>query len=408
MRYEFGIFDYVEFMFSNTAMDTVPHFEFILKDEVDINKLYEATNKALKLHLIFATKLIYDKKYYLEDNDAPLKILNRNEAPNNFGKTTNGYLWRISYDTNTLYFDFCHGITDGRGMARFITTILEYYYDLQVTYETEPYFKGYDAIYDKNVKPLGMKKPEKGFTSKDLPHLKNGSPCKLTHMELKTKELLDVAKKTDSSPAAILLPLFSRSIYRSLPEKSKNKNVSAYFTADFRKAMNMKCGRNFIGIRYITYTKHFEDFDIETLATIYRSMMDLFLQKENIIDFCTQFKDDTKILTKIKSRNLSHLASKLAAAFEKGHTNAYLTYIGKLPFSKQLNEKIEDVKFVVYPDTGYCVMSVVDFNGTLKISLCNAYKTDAIVDNFIKVMKENSINVSCSTTTYFKQANLIF
>lgn len=407
MRYEFGIMDYVQLLITNTSIGCVPHFSVYLKENVVLDKLKSALISSLKKHPIFATKLVYDKKYYLEDNNAELVILETKDAKNNFGKTTNGYLWRVTYDNNIINFDFSHGITDGRGMARFITTVLEFYYDLPVTYETEKYICGFESVYDKTVSPIGLKEQEKGFTSFDLPHTKNGSPTSLTYLSLNTLELLNVAKKTDSSPAAILLPLFSRAVYQSLPKDAKRKNVAGYFTADFRKVMNLECGRNFIGYKYNTYTKNYENMSLETLATVYRGIMDLFLQPENVIDFCTKFKDDNSFLERLKPMWLTKALLKIAAPIEKKKTNIYLTYIGKLPFSKELCELIDDVKFVVYPDTGYCVMSALDFNGTLKLSVTNNYKTDAIIPSLIKVFEENQIHVECSETTKFSQAKMV-
>lgn len=404
MRYEFGIIDYSQYLFSGTDIECVPHFVVKLKDNINRPKLISSVNKAMEKHPIFKTKYVFDKKPYLEDNNAELVVVDSENPPKEFGKSTNGYLFRVSYHNDTLFFDFSHGITDGRGMARFITSVLEFYFELPCTYELEPYIPSYELIYDKKNKPFGMKKQAKGFSKKVLPHIKNGKPTQLTVITLKTEELLNLAKKINSSPVAILLPLLSKATYRSLDCKAKKRKVKGYFTADFRKVMNIQTGRNFLGYRHITYDERFEKFELETLGTIYRSMIDLFMRPENVIDFCTRFTNNSSFVVNLKPNWLARKIIKIAAPIVKGDTNIYMSYLGKLPFSEELCNCVEDVNFVIYPDTGYCVLSAIDFNGKFKISLTNNYKTDKILSNFLDLLKENNISFERGETTSFTQA----
>ncbi len=111
----------------------------------------------MEIQPLFATKLVFDVKYHLEHNDAELIILNSDTVLPDFGKSTNGYLWRIYYHDNVLCFDSCHGLTDGRGLTRFTATILEEYFGLPQTYVPEPDIDAFRTFYDKSVKPFGIK-----------------------------------------------------------------------------------------------------------------------------------------------------------------------------------------------------------------------------------------------------------
>lgn len=405
MRYEFGIMDYAQFSFYGTALECSPHFTITLKENIKIDKLKEALDKALIVHPIFKTKFVYDKKPYLETNDKEILIENTDNPIKYFGKNTNDYLFRVYYKLNKLYFDFNHGITDGRGFARFITSVLEFYFNLECSYKKEPYIKGFEEVMDKNIKPIGMKKQKSGFNSSILKHTKNDNKTKLTTFKLTTSNLLSLSKKYETTPTAILLPLLSKALYHSLDIEESKRRVKGYFTADFRKVMGVETGRNFIGYKHITYDKSFEKYDLETLGTIYRSIIDLFLQKENIIDFCNRFNKETSFITYLKPRCLSRFLWKIVSPIAKSDTNLYITYIGKLAFCDELTKKISDVEFVVYPDTGYLTLALLDFNGTINMSLTNKYKTDKIEKNFIKLLNDNNIDFKASDTIDYVQAS---
>ncbi len=406
MRYEFGFLDYIEVLFNNTALYCVPHFSIHLKEAVDVIQLRKALTITLNEHPIFATRFVPGKPYLLEENDAEIILLETDQVVKDFGKTTNGYLWRITYYQNRLHFDFCHGLTDGHGMVRFITTLLEAYYELPITNETEPYVKAYEAIYDPASRPSDMEETKKGFTARDLPHIKNGSPSTLHHLTFDMDAFLQVVKRTCTSPVAVLLPLLSKAVYHSMPSTAKRRDIRGYFTADFRKPMSLQTGRNFIGYRYVTYTDEFETYDFQTLCTLYRNTIKNFLKPENVTYFCSSLLKDLGFLVKLRPAWLAHTVVKLLAPILKNDTNAYVTYLGALPFSKDLSSRIKDVDVVLYPDSGYCVMTAYNFNGKMKLSLCNNYQTDAIVPNLITFLEEQQISVCCSDKEFFQQAHL--
>ena len=80
---------------------------------------------------MFACTLRYDKKFYLETNEAEFRLFHVEEKnrPLEFGDNTNGYLWQISYDECTVSFEWCHVISDGRGGLSFFTSVLCHYFN---------------------------------------------------------------------------------------------------------------------------------------------------------------------------------------------------------------------------------------------------------------------------------------
>lgn len=115
--------------------------------------------------------MVHDKRYYLEDNDADeLKIFNIDtyNRPKEFGKNTNGYLFQVCYFKNTISLEWCHVVTDGRGAIRFLSTILDAYFqvDLPEIPKEFPLQLGFESIYDESVKSFDKSNNQKGLKPK--------------------------------------------------------------------------------------------------------------------------------------------------------------------------------------------------------------------------------------------------
>ena len=118
MRYELGNMDRYSMAANGTVMENASFFKATLDDSVDAARLLSAVKTTLQYHPLFRCKMMYDKQYYLEDNDnpeIPIFHTDTEHRPKEFGKNTNGYLFQICYDENTVSFERCG---DARGSGR--------------------------------------------------------------------------------------------------------------------------------------------------------------------------------------------------------------------------------------------------------------------------------------------------
>ena len=93
---------------------------------------------------------------------------------------------------------------------------------------------------------------------------------------------------------------------------------------------------NFMNMKLITYQDKYDDFDLAKLSTIYRGLLDLYSQPENIIWSCTQQKDSTDFLYRIRPRALQKAIMKpVAKVLKKTMNNTAFTYLGRVPFSEE-------------------------------------------------------------------------
>ena len=71
MRYELGNMDRYSMAANGTEMENASFFKAFLDETVDADRLLKAVRTALEYHPLFKCKMMYDKQYYLEDNENP-------------------------------------------------------------------------------------------------------------------------------------------------------------------------------------------------------------------------------------------------------------------------------------------------------------------------------------------------
>lgn len=411
MIYELGNIDRYAIAANGTCMENASFFSATLKEDVDEKKLTQAVCAALTCHPLFKTKVRYKKQYFLETNLAPITVTHSSAAdrPKEFGKSTNDYPWRLCYSGRDLCFEWCHVITDGRGAIAFFTDVLNAYFGFPLDNSpSRSLALGYESVYDKKAKSFGQKKQAKGFSVKNFPIIKNGFKCESHVLSVKTADVLRIAKKNDATPVAVLVPLICRAVRSRLPETVKYRNVKCGIAVDLRKPAGIDTAHNFIFVKPITYIDRFDDFDLPTLSTIYRATLDLFLDKTNVSAACTDMINETDFLYRLRPLRLQRAIMKIVAkAVKNTMQNVGFTYLGKVPFGKELSEKIENFGFRTWPDIGHCCVAAVDFNGTLYLDFCENYKDKEVIPAFIKICDEFGLKVKAEKEETFRQAAMI-
>ena len=276
-----------------SAIENIPYFHVRLDQSVNPDKLQKAVREALIQYPHFQTKLHYNKQYFLEKNNQAFIIHNVSvdRRPLHLEKENNGYLWQICYDNDTISFEWCHALTDGRGAIRFFSAILDAYFENNANpvFNTVLSDQGLEQIADPAQKPLSDKKQPKGYDIKYMPSEKHANHRYRCHVvKIPTQDVLNVSHKADASPAAVLPPLFSKAVRRFISEKADNRTVSCSIVIDARTPMHIDTMHNCIITKQISYVDRFDEMDFNLVSTIYRSILDLSLQKENVIYSATK------------------------------------------------------------------------------------------------------------------------
>lgn len=393
---------------NKTPIENNPFLQARLKEKVDAERLYAAVKQSLSEYPLFACTLRYAKGYYLETNNKPFSLIHAAEEnrPLAFGDATNGFLWQMCHDQHSISFEWCHAVSDGRGSYAFFSSVLCHYFGVERPVEAalEP---GLESFYNKEEKGIPQKKQEKGFAANALPFIKRGYKTDCHILKAPMSEVLAAAKKNDSSPAAVLPPLVSMALRKHIKPSAKNKNVCCNVVIDCRGPMNFQTMHNCIISKNITYTDRYDTMDFPLVSTIYRAILDLAVQKENIVKQATETVDMIRPIVSVKPRFLQKALAKVVSAVMKhSDSNFTFTYLGKIDLPDEVMSGLDDFNFRSWTDFGECNVAAVDFGGTLILNICENYQNKQIIPDFTDICRSVGIHFETADEFIFEQANL--
>jgi hypothetical protein len=157
----------------------------------------------------------------------------------------------------------------------------------------------------------------------------------------------------------------------------------------------------------ITYIDEYDKLDFALVSTIYRSLIDLAVQPENIVCEATKMVDTIKSLVSIKPRFLQKAVTNIVTKSMK-HTdsNFVLTYLGKMDLGEEIMKGISDFSFRSWTDFGECNLAAVDFGGTLVLNICENFYNKKVIKDFIDICNEVGIHFKIESEYEYEQANL--
>ena len=408
MKYHLGVMDLYPISANKTPMENNPFLQVKLKEPVNAERLRTAVKRSLDEHPLFACTLRYKRGYYLETNEKDFLLIRTTEEnrPLAFGDATNGFLWQMCYDEYTVSFEWCHAISDGKGAFAFFSSVLCHYFGVgrSVELALEP---GLESLYNKAEKGIPQKKQPPGFAANALPFLKRGYRTDCHILKAPMSEVLAAAKKSDSSSAAVLPPLVSMALRKHLKPKAKNKNVRCSVVIDCRAPMGFQTMHNCIISKNITYVDRYDTMDFALVSTIYRSILDLAVQKENIVKAATEFVDTVGPLVSIRPRFLQKALAKVVFGVMKhSECNFVFTYLGKIDLPNEVMSGLADFNFRSWPDFSECNVAAIDFGGTMILNICENFQDKQIIPDLIDICGTVGIHLEEVDVLSFEQANL--
>jgi hypothetical protein len=147
--------------------------------------------------------------------------------------------------------------------------------------------------------------------------------------------------------------------------------------------------------------------DFALVSTIYRALLDLAVQKENIVKAATEFIDTVGPLVSVKPRFLQKILAKIVFGVMKhSECNFVFTYLGKIDLPNEVMTELADFNFRCWPDFSECNVAAVDFGGTMVLNICENFKDKQIIHDLIDICGNVGIHFEEADVLSFEQANL--
>ncbi|MCQ2413317.1 MAG: hypothetical protein MJ082_00780 [Clostridia bacterium] len=410
MRYNLGYVDKYPIEAAGTPIENAPMYRATFKRPVDPIRLEAAARNALTAFPLFATRVEFDREYYLRTNEEPLVILNvtEKERPKTFGKNTNGYPWRLIYDGRTVCFEWLHGVSDGMGALSFFKQILLCYFGFEPQTRSMNFLvaPGLEPFIDRKEKGEDFSVDPGGFRTRAFPtkYKDYRTDCHCLYTD--TAEVLRLARTAHSSVTPILVILFSQAIRMHLPKKLKNRNVACNFVFDLRRILRYETMHNCVDLKRITYTDEYDKMSFSAVASRYKEILDHARLTPNIVRSLTERIRLFRSYHIFPNRKwIKFCVNIVGTAFKNTDCNIGITYPGKVDFPPEVSDNLENFDFLLWHDFGQCVLAAVDFNGRFNLNIAENFVEKGVVEDFIALSRNLGIHWKEVENSVFEQSH---
>ena len=342
-------------------------YQFTLRDAVDPALLQRALTAALQSAPYYAVRLVQEKREsWLEPNPEPCLVYQGSTQPD-IPSQTNGYLFSVSCEGDTVYFDWYHFLMDGRGASPLFTRILELYCNLRYgTAFANPPIPCSPA-YD--IEKLMAEYPEPtadGAMQRDVLQTCEGKAHRVC-VRLSKQSLVEKALANGVKPVSALMGL----LCLAMRDYFGKDEIRYSYSADTRTVVGVPDAR----YNCVCSFQHAEQLQPDTRLADFVAGLDAKIRQDLVPENmrCTMAQqmgwvykvDQQKAPLRIKQRvfQMGEYISGVPGDF-------WLSYLGDplLPATPELEQYIKDFKAWVPPDGGSMGVEAASLHG--QITLC--------------------------------------
>ena len=346
-------------------------YQFALQDAVEPALLQRALNEALSAAPYYRVQLVWEKRdAFLEPNLNPCLVY-AGSAMRAIPEETNGYLFSVSCEGDTVYFDWYHFLMDGRGVSSLLTRILELYCNLRYStaFANPPIVCSppYDikAMMEKYPAPAAGE----STLQRDVVQIWEGR-MRRTWVRLTKQSLVDCAVENSVKPFTALAGLLSLALRGYLGKDE----IQYSYSADTRKAVGVpdalyNCVCSFQDSVKLTDSTRLADIVPAMDASVRRNLQPEAQLRQMAQQMAWVYKvDQQKAPLRIKQRvfQMGEYISGVPADF-------WLSYLGNplLPATPELQQYIRDFNVWVPPDGGSMGVEASSLNGVITLCIEN-------------------------------------
>lgn len=209
-------------------------------------------------------------------------------------KDTNGYLFLVGYHDKTIYMEYQHSISDGRGFEEFIRCVLFQYLKncgfpvendgsvrgMDTRWSPEESANGYEQLADREFSPDGIWKKPEAVHAPEVQWGADGSEV-VTEVTFPFSQLHDYAKSIGVSPLSVLAPLMMKAFDDKFG--GTDKPVIAEIPVDLRPLLPTLTTRYFICFIDLPYFPEYRDLPNDEVFRRTKAFLKDQMQREQLL-----------------------------------------------------------------------------------------------------------------------------
>ena len=368
-------------------------YQFALQDAVEPALLQRALDAALSVAPYYQVQLVQEKRSFFLEPNPNRCLVYQGSAQREIPEETNGYLFSVSCEGDTVYFDWYHFLMDGHGVSPFLTRILEQYCNLRygTAFANTPILcsPAYDieAMMEKYPAPAAGE----STLQRDVVQTWEGRMRRI-RVRLTKQSLVDCAVENSVKPFTALAGLLSLALQGYLGKDE----IQYSYSADTRKAAGVpdalyNCVCSFQDSVKLTGSTRLADIVPAMDASVRRNLQPEAQLRQMAQQMAWVYKvDQQKAPLRIKQR-----------VFQMGEyiggtiSDFWLSYLGNplMPATPELAQYTTDFGVWVPPDGASVGVEAASLNGKIILCIHNKAPNPGLADILRKTFENEGVAV---------------
>ena len=386
-----------------------------MRDAVDGDLLRQAVELARQRYPYYQVKLGMRKdangtEYYVyEDNSEPWVVSEGEKPVQLISPESNNHLLAFCYWDDCIAIDFFHCLTDGTGAYNILRTLLYEYscrrYDATLSRQGIR-VTGDDISSAEWEDPAAQPKPD-NLDPFPVPERKRcinlttqaktavNEAVETVNILVEEQEMMKYVSSSDTSPATLVSLLLTRAIARLHPDVTEGVPMVA-LAINQRPALSCpQAGQTLASALRLTLNDEMRGMNLEMQQTIFRGMVVLLSNKDNVIENFWQTQNTQDLFEKVPTLEGRHQAMAKAFSVVTSTGTACVSYVGKanLGAAEQYVSEMYTEAFTPYA----LAIEMSAVGGTFCISLMQRFADDTYLDAFFDELRQMGIGYRLAT-----------
>ena len=356
-----------------------------MRDSVDGDLLRQAVEQARQRYPYYQVKLDVKKddagtEYFVyEDNSEPWVVSEGEKPVQLIGPESNHHLLAFCYWDDCIAIDFFHCLTDGTGAYNILRTLLYEYcnrrYDVALS-------RANVRVVSDTISPAEWEDPAAQAKPDNLAPFQVPERKRCINLTTQAKTALNEAVET---------------VNILVEEQEMMKYVVPMVALAINQRPALGCpqaGQTMAGSLRLTLNDEMRGMDLELQQTIFRGMVALQSNEDNVIEGFWQTQNTQDMFEKVPTLEGRHQAMAKAFSVALSAASACVSYVGKANLGAA-EQYVSEMYTEVYTPYALTIeMSAV--NGTFCISLMQRFADDTYLDAFLDELKTKETKIKQS------------
>ena len=386
------------------GVDYTDRLSLQLTDEIDGTLLSAALEQTQRRYPYLSLRMRRTEESFCYDDDpAPIVLRHTDEQACLNDASTNHHLWAVSWNEDRLHVDMYHGIMDGFGVYRILSTLLYYYFAERYGISDHSGILTVDdpICPEETVDPfdhLTTENAPKPPTTKSVPAfllsrdggLSRADQALVWDIELPESAFMRFSSAHDASPGTMVAVLLSRALDRLFPERKKDPVCACMM--NLRPMLRSETHHNCIGVIPFVWSERVRKMPFQMQCTVHRGTTFLLSDADRVRNETAAYADQIR-RTMQGAPTLEAKKQAFKGLVDGGQQFTFLvSYVGKWKIPS-LSPYIRSF-YTHCPVFDDLLVQIMAVNGRIFLSFHQSFAERCVLDEFLRQLEENGVEYS--------------